>query len=225
METTQQFFEAIQTNDVEKVKALLAAEPELVNARTQSGASGVLLATYYNRPAIAQELLLAHNDQLDIFEAAATGQVGRVATLLDEQPDRVNAIAPDGFTPLGLAAFFNHLEAVELLLARGADVNLPSQNAQHVMPLHSSVAVENIAITQALLAHGADVNAVQTDDFTPLLEAAQNGQLAMVQLLLEHGADINARLSSGKTALDVAQEKGHEAVVNFLREHGATTSS
>lgn len=223
MEMTQQFFAAIQDNDVEKLKALLAAEPELVNARTQSGVSGILLATYYNRPAMVQELL-AHNDQLDVFEAAATGQTGRVATLLDEQPDRINAIAPDGFTPLGLAAFFNHLEVVELLLARGADVNLPSQNAQHVMPLHSSVAVENIAITQALLAHGADVNATQTDDFTPLLEAAHNGQLVMVQLLLEHGADINARLSSGKTALDVAQEKGHDAVVNFLRQHSATAS-
>lgn len=223
METTQQFFEAIQTDDVEKVKALLAAEPALVNARTQTGISGVLLATYYNRPAIVKELL-AHNGQLDIFEAAATGQIGWVATLLDEQPDRVNAIAPDGFTPLGLAAFFNRLEVVELLLARGADVNLPSQNAQHVMPLHSSVAIENIAITQALLAHGADVNATQTDDFTPLLEAAQNGQLEMVQLLVAHGADINARLSSGKTALDVAQEKGHDTVVNFLRARGATIS-
>lgn len=223
METTQQFFEAIQAGDVEKLKALLAAEPGLVDARTSSGVSGILLATYYNRSEMVHELL-ALNPQLDIFEAAATGQIERVAKLLDEQPERVNAIAPDGFTPLGLAAFFDHLDVVELLLARGADVNLPSQNAQHVMPLHSSVAIQNIAITQALLAHGADVNATQEDGFTPLQEAAQNGQMEMVKLLLEHGAKIDVRMASGKTALEIAQAAGHHAVADFLQQHSGTSA-
>lgn len=223
METTQQFFEAIQTNDVEKLRTLLAAEPGLVNARTSSGISGILLATYYNRSTMVHELL-AFNQQLDIFEAAATGHAERVATLLDEQPERANAIAPDGFTPLGLAAFFDHLDIVELLLARGANVNLSSQNAQHVMPLHSAVAIQSIAITQALLAHGADVNATQADDFTPLQEAAQNGQMAMVKLLLEHGAKVDARMASGKTAFDIAQEVGHHAVAAFLQQFSGTSS-
>lgn len=218
METTQQFFAAIQAGDSDSLKVLLKAAPALVNARTQKGVSGVLIATYYRKPEIVN-ILLAHNAQLDVFDAAATGQRERIETLLDEQPGLVNAFAPDGFTPLGLAAFFNYLSVVELLLARGADVNLASQNAQRVMPLHSSVALQSIAITKTLLDHGADVNAVQEEGYTPLHEAARNGQLDMVKLLLNYGANINAVTSAGKTALALAQEGNHHDVVALLEQN------
>jgi len=58
-------------------------------------------------------------------------------------------------------------------------VNSPSRNAQRVMPLHSAAAGRHLTIMQALLAHGADPNARQADDFTPLHAAAQNGQIEM----------------------------------------------
>lgn len=218
MKTTQQFFSAIQAGDVDGLKALLEVDPALVNARTQKGVSGVLIGTYYGQPEIVK-ILLAHNPQLDIFDAAATGQLEPIEALLDEQPDLVNVFAPDGFTPLGLAAFFNHLPIVELLLARGANVNLASQNAQRVMPLHSSVALQSLAITKTLLAHGADVNAVQEENYTPLHEAARNGQLDMVKLLLDYGATVRVLTSAGKSALVIAQEGNHSDVVALLEQH------
>ena len=49
--------------------------------------------------------------------------------------------------------------------------------ADALMPLHSAVANRNVAIARMLVEHGADVNAAQQDDFTPLMEAAQNGDL------------------------------------------------
>jgi len=52
-----------------------------------------------------------------------------------------------------------------------------------------------------LLDHGADVEARDENDLTPLHMAANNGQLAAARLLLERGAIISAPSKSGKTPL------------------------
>ena len=57
---------------------------------------------------------------LNIFEAAATGQTARVRELIAANPALLNAYAPDGFHPLGLAAFFGNKATVEVLLQAGA---------------------------------------------------------------------------------------------------------
>ena len=91
-----------------------------------------------------------------------------------------------------------------------------------VMPLHSAIANRRIEITRRLLEHGADVNAMQADDFTPLHEAAQNGLLDVTQWLLERGVKVNPRLSSnGKTPLALTLEHNHEDVAELLEQHGA----
>lgn len=215
METVQKFLEAVIEGNIALVEELVARDPSLVNARSESGVAAVLLAIYYNEPTIA-ELLIAKGADLNIFEASAAGKLDRVRDLLDENPSLLNAYAPDGFQPLGLASFFGHGPVVELLLSRGAEVNSPSANAQRVMPLHSAVANQHIEIARALLDHGADVNAKQADEFTPLHEAAQNGQLEMVKLLLAYGANKAAKKTDGQTAHAIAFEKGYQEVAELL---------
>ena len=48
--------------------------------------------------------------QVGIFAAAAKGQTAELQSLIEKDPELVNAYSPDGFTPLGLAAFFGHAE-------------------------------------------------------------------------------------------------------------------
>ena len=94
---------------------------------------------YYGQPAVGN-LLVARGATLDVFSAAAAGQLEKVQELVAAEPDLANAYAEDGFQPLGLAAFFGHADVVRFLLAHGSQVNSPSRNDQHVMPLHSAVA-------------------------------------------------------------------------------------
>jgi ankyrin repeat protein len=154
--------------------------------------SELLQAVYRGDQAKADELLAAE-PELDVFEAAAVGWADRLSELLDEDPLLANAWADDGFQPLGLASFFGHADAVRVLLERGAEVNSPSRNEMKVMPLHSAAATNDpetrYEIAKLLLEHGADPNARQQDEFTPLMEADQHGDERLRTLLIEHGAE------------------------------------
>lgn len=211
------FFQAIRVGDRAQVERSLAELPALIDARDPQGVSASLVALYYREPAIA-ELLANAGARLDVFDAAALGRVKTLSALLAADPALARATAPDGFSPLGLAAFFGQAEAAHLLLEAGANPTVASQNAMRVTPLHSAVAAQHLAISEELLLRGADVNAAQADDFTPLHEAAQNGQLAMIELLLAHGADRAARKSDGQTPLDVAEAHGQTAAAALLRQ-------
>jgi ankyrin repeat protein len=154
--------------------------------------SELLEAIYRGDQGRADELL-ASDPELDVFEAAAVGKTARLRQLLDEDPSLANAWASDGFQPLGLASFFGQTAAVRLLLERGAEVNSASRNEMKVMPLHSAAATGDpgarYEIAKLLLEHGADPNARQQDDFTPLMAADQNGEERLRELLIEHGAE------------------------------------
>lgn len=224
MSTAHPLLEAIKAGDIERTRTLVEADPALVYVRDDSGASAILLATYYGRKSIV-DLLLARAPALDLFEASAVGDLERVTALLTEDPDvtvdLVNAFSHDGFTPLGLASFFGRSDVAEYLLSKGADPNIASENKMRVLPLHSAVAGRHAGIAKTLLEHGADVNAAQQDGFAPLHAAAQNGQLEMAELLLAYGADVNARNVDGLTPLALALKEGHVEAAELLREHGA----
>ena len=151
-----------------------------------------LLQAVYRGDEKKVDELLAENPQLDVFEAAALGHVDRLRELLDEDPSLANAWAGDGFQPLGLASFFGHAEAARLLVERGAEVNSASRNQMKVMPLHSAAAASDpdtrYEIAKLLLEHGADPNARQQDDYTPLMAADQHGDSRLRELLVQHGA-------------------------------------
>jgi ankyrin repeat protein len=214
--STDSLFSAVKQGDLKAVEEILKHNPDLVKAKDSSGLSAVLTAMYYGQPAVA-DWLIEHGAPLDVFEACAAGKLDQARDLIDKTPSLVNAWAPDGFQPLGLACFFGYTTIVDMLLKRGAQVNSPSQNPLKVQPLNSAVAGQHMEIARLLLGHGADANARQGEDFTPLHGAAQNGQAAMIRLLLEYGANPSAKDARGRTPADLAVESGHPEVVQFLQ--------
>lgn len=187
-----------------------------------------LLQAVYRGDDAARDAILAERDPADVFEAAAVGDVAVLAALLDEGDGGVGtdfggglvgAVAVDGFTPLHLAAFFRHPDAVALLLDRGADVDAVAANATRVRPLHSAAAGGDAEAIRRLVEAGADVNAVQHGGYTPLHAVAQNGDEAAVHLLLSNGADRVARTDDGRDAAALAAAAGHAALAARLAAH------
>jgi ankyrin repeat protein len=70
-------------------------------------------------------------------------------------------------------------------------------------------------------------NSNQRDSFesTPLMLAAETGNMEIVHRLVGAGADVNAVTSQGFSPLMIASRRGHLDVVKFLIEHGATVQS
>jgi ankyrin repeat protein len=220
MEPADALLEAVKAGDEARLRALLTEHPGLAAARTAGGVSAVLLAVYYGHPALA-EALLAAGITPDVFEAAAAGRTEHLVALVAAEPALVNAFAPDGFTPLGLAAYFGHQATAEALLARGADPGLAARNTTRVQPLHSAVANRDaaraLALAELLLRHGAEVNAQQEGGYTPLHEAAFHGDADLARLLLAHGANAALANADGQTPADLAEKHGHTEVLALMR--------
>lgn len=157
--------------------------------------------------------LLAAEPELDAFEAAIVGDVGQLAARLDEDPDRLAAYSPDGWTLMHLAPWAGQPETTRLLLERRADLTAVSKNALRNQPLNAAVAGPNAetrtACVRLLLVGGADANNRQEGGNTPLHTSAHLGDTSAAEALLAHGADAGLRSDDGKLAADYAREGGH----------------
>lgn len=220
MHTNESFITLIKNGQIEDIQATLSEDPSLANAREPDGNSAVLTAAYYQQPAIAR-LLVKYGALLDIFEAAAVGELEQVKRLIAENPENINAFASDGFQPLGLASFFGHLDVAKVLIEAGAEVDSASHNPLKVMPLHSAAAGSWVEVVRLLIAHGAPVNALQAEGFAPLHSAAQNGSVEIIRDLLAAGAEVNARDAEGKTPLAYALKGDNQEASELLVNHGA----
>ena len=78
--------------------------------------------------------------------------------------------------------------------------------------------LENV---KALLTQGADVNARDTEQRTPLILAAQADEAPIIRVLLAHGAAINATDNDGNTPLHDAADEGFVQAAKLLLDKGA----
>ena len=85
---------------------------------------------------------------------------------------------------------------------------------------HPTLSGDHIELTHLLLEHGANADARDDDNCTPLHWASQQGHSEVVLVLVEHGVDADARDDNNRTPLHWASQLGHSEVVSVLVEHG-----
>jgi len=124
------------------------------------------------------------------FEACAAGDVETLRRVLVSDPGLTHRRQDDAFGGMGLhaAAKRGHVDAVRLLLKRGADPNA-RDTGDNATPLHFAAGGGHVETVRALLDAGADVHGDgDAHDGGVIGWAAREGNEAVVALLLERGA-------------------------------------
>lgn len=217
---------AARSGNVAQVKQLLQQDPRLLAARDPLGNTALILAVNSGNNEIA-ELLLAAGVNPDIHEAASIGRTELVSAFLSENPTLIDSYSQEGFTPVALAAHFGHLETLNYLISRGANINAVSKHAMNVTPLHAALFGRRLESAKILIEAGADVtrkrggNGQPRAGWTALHYVASLGFADLVEPLIEHGADLAARDDEGHTPLRVAVQAEKHEVVTLLTKKGA----
>jgi hypothetical protein len=121
-------------------------------------------------------------------------------------------------TGLMIAAWRGDIPMMELLVARGADVNKANALGERAL-MHAGWRGHADAV-KWLLAKGARINS-EPMHWSALHYAVFAGHGEVAALLLDQGADINARSTNGSSVLMMAVYEGHEKLVRQLLARGA----
>lgn len=190
--------DAAYAGDLPKVKALLATDPSLVNAKNEEGISPLYAAVWSDHEAVV-EFLLSKGADVHFRDEASN----------------------EGSTPLHLTAITSEKKKIaELLIAKGADVNA-KRKRDNATPLHDAAAHGHAEVVKVLLANKAIVDAKDNGGQTPLYFAAGEGHKEIVELLLAKGADINVTVGKVDTPLLAALLDKNIEVAELLIAKGA----
>ena len=210
------------------------------------------LASLLLLSSLASAGLQANDPDSRLPELARAGDRVGVAVLLQEDGVDVEAAQVDGTTALHWVAYGGDVELAELLLDAGADPDAVNRNGSTPLalacanasptvvarlldaganpglaptgepPILTCARTGRVAAVRALLAHGADIDAVDAwRGQTPLMWAAAENHVPVMHVLLEAGAAVDAPSSGGFTALMFAVRQDARAAARLLVEAGA----
>jgi ankyrin repeat protein len=213
----EEWVAALRGGDLSNVRRHLAENPSLATTPdrrldTINGRCDVFplrFAVSHNHREIAVALLNAGADvnardpHGNMLQAA--DNVEMVDLLIENGAD-VNAMGYESGNAVILASYKAQAEKLERLIAHGADVNQPAGNdgrtALHVAAGWGYKGDNSLAVIRVLLKNGADINARDKNDQTPLHWAVQHANRDAIELLVQNRAERSTRDSEGKTPLD-----------------------
>jgi 26S proteasome non-ATPase regulatory subunit 10 len=185
------------TRPASKVESLLAANPKLASLSDPDDRLPIHWAVSFNHLPIVQMLVQAKSFDVDVVDGS-------------------------GWSSLMMACSRKDAEAiVDVLLAKGADVNLKNNNGQTA--LHFAASKSNLDIARVLLSQKPAASARIKDKRGQLAlhRAASVGNVPMLKALLDANSPLNATDMDGMTALHHAISEGHGDAALLLLSRGA----
>jgi ankyrin repeat protein len=86
-------------------------------------------------------------------------------------------------------------------------------------PCHVAAAFDRSDCIEIFCQKGANVNAINRENMTPLHFASRNGALKAANTLLMYGATRDVKDSKGKTSVEIARDSGNQEMVKLLENY------
>lgn len=157
---------------------------------------------------------------LALLDSRGLDPVNQLKKLVKEPGFDLNAVDESSRSLLDLAAIFEHLDSLKLLLDCGANVNANEGGRGDTVLMWSNTK----AIAELLLARGADVKLRNGRGETALMVSLWRRRYDVADLFLSRGLNVNDTDSSGQTALMKAARDGRMRALCFLLERKADPS-
>jgi len=211
------------------VDSLLKAKANSNRANENTGETPLSMSIERNYRGIVKTLLLAKADfnkpNKKTGKTPLTLAIGKtdpdlliVEALLNAGADP-NKLDDNRNSPLGWAAFLNHLSIVNALLSAGAQPNKPQ--VEGFTPLIFAAEKGHDLIVNTLLESGANPNQTTEDNkTTALLDAVRKGHVLIVNTLLKAGANPDQG-NALETPLGRASFDGKASIAEALLNAGA----
>ncbi|WP_338482809.1 ankyrin repeat domain-containing protein [Wolbachia endosymbiont (group A) of Ophion costatus] len=255
-ELDKKLLAAVQDTGLNEVKDLINQKAN-INAKDMYGWTPLHFAASRNKLSVV-EFLFNNNANInakDVYgntplhvAAQYSSNLEIVKFLLDKDISGINNITNNGWTPLHVAIQGNKLNTVELLLGRGADIEVRDIYNQTSLDLATRKGYLDIAgilkqvqldrklltivesggfnEAKGLIAQGANIDTNDKNGNTLLYSAAEIGDLNLVKLLLDNGANIEAKNGEYQaTPLHGAVENYRIDVVKLLLNRGANVNA
>ncbi|KAF5892576.1 ankyrin repeat and SOCS box protein 2-like, partial [Clarias magur] len=213
--------EASYYGQTECLKLLLSAVPEMINSRTSTHQTPVILAVFRGHLLCVEYLLEKGADpgiptitkETPLYEACATRNIQMVHLLVRNGAD-ANQKCLDGWTALHESVSQNDLEICEVLVEHGAEIS--PRNIYGVTPLFLAAQCGRLEPLRFFIKKGADVNSEAKDGATALYEACRSDHSDIVECLLAQSADTNRPGKDGLLPLHIAAKHGNERIISKL---------
>jgi len=199
---------------IDKTRRDNATTPEQAK-RMLDNALNTALAEYYDELAI--KMMKPKSPEEELVVAVECQNKARVRELINSGVS-VDAVGPDGWSPLIMASAQGLEDIARYLLEKGANPN--SANNLGRTALLFAARYGNQVMVKLLLRFSADVDIPDLEGNTPLIMAARFGHNQVVTLLLHHNANGLATNLKKRTAEEEARRSKHGTTARIIRERG-----
>ncbi|XP_048762327.2 transient receptor potential cation channel subfamily A member 1-like isoform X2 [Ostrea edulis] len=169
-------------------------------------------------PDISDQDIILGIDRFD--QLARAGNLNDLQTYLDDDPSRINAQDPRGWSALHHAAMRGFSDIISYITSHGGDINLQDRDGNTA--LHVAVEKEQTQCIEALIQQGADTSVLNCAKMAPVHLAIDLGLIEQLRtiLLLDKSSTI-MRGETGNTPLHYCAFKDRDDCAKLLLEHGA----
>ncbi|MFY9241408.1 MAG: ankyrin repeat domain-containing protein [Polaribacter sp.] len=153
------------------------------------------------------------SQEKSIFDIARNGSLIELKAAEKKNPEIINKVSKEGYTPLTLSCYSGNNEVAKYLINNVKNINAKSG---YGTPLMAAVVKSNTELVMLLIKKKVNINATDPNGTTALHYAVMFDLEEITKLLVAAKASITLKDNRGNSALDYAKIKGNSNIIQLL---------